>query len=91
MHMVRFGADQILNAKGGTYTDEDIDALIAKGEEKTESMNTKIKTDAQHNLATFSLMGEEETNIMTFQGEGKWTLSKGYTVLAITSSLNIAL
>merc|ERR1719215_2310793 len=69
MHMVRFGADQILNSKGGTYTDEDIDALIAKGEERTESINAKIKTDAQHNLATFSLMGEEETNIMTFQGE----------------------
>ena len=70
--MVRFGADQILNAKGGTYTDEDIDALIAKGEERTESMNAKIKTDAQHNLATFSLMGEEETNMMTFQGEGMY-------------------
>jgi len=71
MQMVRFGADQILNTKGGTYTDEDIDALISKGEERTEAMNAKIKTDAQHNLATFSLMGEENTSMMTFQGEGK--------------------
>ena len=30
MKVVRFGADQIVIGKGGTYTDEDIDALIAR-------------------------------------------------------------
>ena len=42
MKMVRFGADQILNTKGGTYTDEDLDALIAKGEERIEKLPQKI-------------------------------------------------
>ena len=60
MKMVRFGADQILSGKGGTYTDEDIDALIAKGEERTSEMNAKLKTDAKHNLANFSLMADDE-------------------------------
>lgn len=41
MKMVRFGADQILSGKGGTYTDEDIDALIARGEEKTNEMQVR--------------------------------------------------
>lgn len=43
------GADQILSGKGGLYTDEDIDALIAKGEERTEEMQAKLQTDAKHN------------------------------------------
>ena len=71
MKMVKFGADQILSGKGGTYTDEDIDALIAKGEEKTSAIQAKLKTDAQHNLASFSLLGEDETNVDTFDFGGE--------------------
>ena len=66
MQMVRFGADQILSGKGGTYTDQDIDALIAKGEEKTSQMQAKFQTNAQHSLAppvhnSRSLMSSERT------------------------------
>ena len=71
MKMVRFGADQILNCKGGTYTDEDIDALIAKGEERTNAMQAKLQTNAQHNLANFTLLAEDETGIDTFSFGGK--------------------
>lgn len=77
MKMVRFGADQILSGKGGTYTDEDIDALIAKGEERTESMQAKLQTDAKHNLANFSLMPEDESGIDTFAFDGKNYRDKG--------------
>jgi len=71
MHMVQFGADQILSGKGGTYTDEDIDALIAKGEERTSEMQAKIQTDAKHNLASFTLLPEDETAKDTFDFDGK--------------------
>lgn len=71
MRMVKFGADQIISGKGGTYTDEDIDALIAKGEEKTSAIQAKLKTDAQHNLANFSLLAEDETGMDTFDFGGK--------------------
>ena len=71
MKMVRFGADQILSGKGGTYTDEDIDALIAKGEEKTNAMQAKLQTNAQHNLADFTLLAEDETGIDTFSFGGQ--------------------
>ena len=80
MKMVRFGADQILNGKGGTYTDEDIDALIAKGEEKTSEMQAKLQTDAQHNLANFSLLAEDEGGIDTFSFGGKNYREKGKQV-----------
>ena len=36
MHMVKFGADQIISRKKVTYTNKDIDALIAKGKKKTD-------------------------------------------------------
>ena len=71
MKMVRFGADQIISGKGGTYTDEDIDALIAKGEQRTSDIQAKLQTDAQHNLANFTLLAEDETGRDTFSFEGK--------------------
>ena len=71
MKMVRFGADEILSGKGGTYTDEDIDALIAKGEERTSQMQAKLQTDAKHNLANFSLLADDETGRDTFSFDGK--------------------
>jgi SWI/SNF-related matrix-associated actin-dependent regulator of chromatin subfamily A member 5 len=71
MKMVRFGADQILSGTGGTYTDEDLDALIAKGEERTEAMQAKLQTNAQHDLANFSLMADDETGRDTFSFDGK--------------------
>lgn len=58
--MVKFGADQIISGKKGTYTDDDIDALIAKGEQKTEELQANLKKDAQHNLASFTLNGDLE-------------------------------
>ena len=71
MHMVRFGADEILSSKAGTYTDEDIDALIAKGEERTSAMQAKLQTNAQHNLASFTLSGDLDTekDILSFEGK----------------------
>lgn len=70
MKMVRFGADQILSGQGGTYTDEDVDALIAKGEEKTASMHAKLETDAKHDLANFSLLADDEV-VDSFAFAGK--------------------
>ncbi|KAL9180621.1 hypothetical protein ACHAXT_011074 [Thalassiosira profunda] len=60
MQMVKFGADQIISGKKGTYTDEDIDALIAKGEKRTDEIQASLKNDAQHNLASFTLSGDLE-------------------------------
>lgn len=70
MHMVKFGADEILSGQGGTYTDEDLDALITRGEERTNEINEKIKTDAKHNLANFTLSGDApEGDLFNFDGK----------------------
>lgn len=71
MKMVRFGADQILSGTGGTYSDEDIDALIAKGEEKTNEINEKLQTDVKHNLADFKLLADTDDGRDTFSFDGK--------------------
>ncbi|GAX28328.1 SWI/SNF-related matrix-associated actin-dependent regulator of chromatin subfamily A member 5 [Fistulifera solaris] len=71
MKMVQFGADQILSGTGGQYTDEDIDALIAKGQERTDAMQAKLQKDAKHNLANFSLLSEDESGRDTFAFDGK--------------------
>lgn len=80
MQMVKFGADQIISGNKGTYSDEDIDALIAKGEERTKDIQAKMETDAQHNLASFTLTGDiEDSAIDTFDfgGENYRDKSKG--------------
>jgi SWI/SNF-related matrix-associated actin-dependent regulator of chromatin subfamily A member 5 len=71
MKMVRFGADQILSGKEGTYTDEDIDALIARGEQKTNETQAKLETDAKHSLADFKLLADDDTGTDTFSFGGK--------------------
>ncbi|GMI37714.1 hypothetical protein TrRE_jg13380, partial [Triparma retinervis] len=78
MRLVKFGAEQIMQSKGATYSDEDIDALLKKGEERTEAMNAKLQTDVQHNLATFSLMGDEdESDLYKFGGVDHKSGGKG--------------
>ena len=35
LQMIRFGADAVFHSKGTNPSDEDIDALLARGEERT--------------------------------------------------------
>jgi SWI/SNF-related matrix-associated actin-dependent regulator of chromatin subfamily A member 5 len=78
---VKFGADEILSSKEGLITDEDIDTLLARGEERTNAINSKISTEVQHSLANFSVGMEDwvEMNMFTFEGEnfkGKKTVGR---------------
>jgi SWI/SNF-related matrix-associated actin-dependent regulator of chromatin subfamily A member 5 len=67
MTMIKFGADEIMNSRDREFTDEDIDALLARGEERTASAKEKISTDMQHSLAKFSLDGSSEVNVFNFE------------------------
>ncbi|KAI9906451.1 hypothetical protein PsorP6_003258 [Peronosclerospora sorghi] len=58
MTIVRFGADKIFNVRRSMITDEDIDAILARGEERPESMKGKIAADSHHNIANLSLSGD---------------------------------
>lgn len=41
----------------GTITDEDIDVILARGQQKTEEINSKLKNNVQRRLLDFSLDG----------------------------------
>uniref|UniRef100_A0A6N2K231 SANT domain-containing protein n=2 Tax=Salix TaxID=40685 RepID=A0A6N2K231_SALVM len=41
--MVRFGAEMVFSSKDSTITDEDVDRIIAKGEEATAELDAKMK------------------------------------------------
>ncbi|CAI9765888.1 unnamed protein product [Fraxinus pennsylvanica] len=43
LQMVRFGAEMVFSCKDSTITDEDIDRIIAKGEEATAELDAKMK------------------------------------------------
>ncbi|KAF6176679.1 hypothetical protein GIB67_034541 [Kingdonia uniflora] len=43
LQMVRFGAEMVFSSKDSTITDEDIDRIIAKGEEATAALDVKMK------------------------------------------------
>uniref|UniRef100_A0A7S3EZ92 SANT domain-containing protein n=1 Tax=Haptolina ericina TaxID=156174 RepID=A0A7S3EZ92_9EUKA len=66
LSMIRFGADAVFNSKGGV-TDEDIDVLIARGEERSKADNARFKEHA-NSLANFSLGGEEKS-LYEFEGQ----------------------
>lgn len=71
MAMVRFGADEIFNSKQATISDEDIETLLKRGEERTKEQSSKIQSDVQHNLANFSLTTNDEPeskSLFDFEG-----------------------
>jgi len=43
LQIVRFGAEMVFSSKDSTITDEDIDRIIAKGEESTAELDAKMK------------------------------------------------
>ncbi|KAI8006821.1 ISWI chromatin-remodeling complex ATPase CHR11 [Camellia lanceoleosa] len=47
LQMVRFGAEMVFSSKDSTITDEDIDRIIAKGEEATAELDAKMKKFAE--------------------------------------------
>jgi len=70
MHMVKFGADEILRSKGSSITDEDIDALLAKGEERTKVLSSNIERDVGHTLASFKMeFASGEGSMYEFEGQ----------------------
>jgi SWI/SNF-related matrix-associated actin-dependent regulator of chromatin subfamily A member 5 len=72
MRMVKFGADAILTNQGGDFTDDDIETLLARGEQRTEDIKGKLQTEAQHTLANFSVQMEDPAksmNLFEFAGE----------------------
>ncbi|GMT19600.1 hypothetical protein PFISCL1PPCAC_10897 [Pristionchus fissidentatus] len=60
LDMIRHGADQVFAGKDSTITDDDIDTILKKAEEKTEEMNKKLSTLGESSLRNFTIDTEKE-------------------------------
>jgi SWI/SNF-related matrix-associated actin-dependent regulator of chromatin subfamily A member 5 len=66
LEAVRFGADTIFRSEESTITDEDIDAILARGMAKTKELAEKIQKAEKGNLLDFRLDGG--VSAQTFEG-----------------------
>eukprot|EP00903_Cladosiphon_okamuranus_P016661 g15364.t1 len=61
---LRFGADQVFRSKDTSITDDDIDAIMAHGKEKTKAlMESKLQVSDKGDLLDFSLDGGIATQV----------------------------
>ncbi|CAN8065519.1 unnamed protein product [Agarophyton chilense] len=75
LDMIRFGADKFFKSNASDYAEEDIEVLLARGEEKTKDMvdeiDKKIKASGNLDVLDFKLSGNEdakEKSIFLFEG-----------------------
>jgi hypothetical protein len=66
MAAVRFGADAIFRSEESTITDDDIDAILQRGEAKTKELAEKIQKADKGDLLDFRLDGG--ISAQTFEG-----------------------
>lgn len=84
LDMIRFGADKFFKSNSKTYADEDIEVILARGEEKTKEMNVeienKIASSGNMDLLDFKLDGEGSSgnkSIFHFEGVNYKEKEKG--------------
>ncbi|KAJ3615181.1 hypothetical protein NHX12_018749 [Muraenolepis orangiensis] len=68
LSIIRHGATHVFASKESEITDEDIDALLEKGERKTMEMKEKMATMGESSLKNFT-MDTENSSVYTFEGE----------------------
>lgn len=66
--MIRHGANEIFAGKDATITDDDIDTILNKAEEKTNEFNQKLSKLGESSLRNFT-MDNEPGSIYEFEGE----------------------
>eukprot|EP01102_Stenamoeba_stenopodia_P001721 TRINITY_DN1156_c0_g1_i5.p1 TRINITY_DN1156_c0_g1~~TRINITY_DN1156_c0_g1_i5.p1 ORF type:complete len:909 (-),score=259.27 TRINITY_DN1156_c0_g1_i5:116-2842(-) len=80
LSIIKYGADEIFASKGSTITDEDIDLILSRGQEKTSLLNDKFKSKA-NNLLNFSLDSSASDNLYEFEGVDFSNITKQATSL----------
>ena len=69
LSMIRHGADTVFSSKESTVTDEDIDHILDRAEEKTAELNEKYKEMGEGGLRNFSLDMQPTGSVYEFEGE----------------------
>ena len=74
LQMVKYGAEKIFSGAGATITDEDIDAIIAKGLEETKTLSDKLNVFKEH-AVKFTMEGD--TDLYAAMGTGPALMEGG--------------
>ncbi|VDP90408.1 unnamed protein product [Echinostoma caproni] len=73
LDMIKFGANYIFRTKDSDFKDEDIDILLARGEQRTAEMNEKLAKLGESSLRSLKFDTPEEngpaTSAYYFEGE----------------------
>uniref|UniRef100_A0A182ILL8 Uncharacterized protein n=1 Tax=Anopheles atroparvus TaxID=41427 RepID=A0A182ILL8_ANOAO len=71
LNIIRFGANHVFQSRDSEITDEDIDAILQKGEEKTQEQNAKLDKMGESTLRSFTLDTDNLENRSVYQFEGE--------------------
>jgi SWI/SNF-related matrix-associated actin-dependent regulator of chromatin subfamily A member 5 len=55
--MIKYGADEVLRAQGSTISDDDIDKILARGEQETRDIEEKMTKTAEESMYNFTMDG----------------------------------
>ncbi|XP_076446888.1 SWI/SNF-related matrix-associated actin-dependent regulator of chromatin subfamily A member 5-like [Babylonia areolata] len=67
LNMIRHGASHVFASKDSEITEEDIESIIAKGEQKTDELNKKMDALGESSLRTFTM--DTQDSVYQFEGE----------------------
>ena len=80
LNMVRYGAERIFSGESSDITDEDIEAIIKKGEKETAQLNDKMKEFAEGAMK-FSLHGDLSVYDYKADDEDKMSRKEAFSSL----------
>uniref|UniRef100_A0A7S1V1Z3 Chromatin-remodeling complex ATPase chain n=1 Tax=Grammatophora oceanica TaxID=210454 RepID=A0A7S1V1Z3_9STRA len=66
MAAIRFGADKVFRSEDSTISDEDIDAILARGAERTKELEAKLQNAEKGDLLDFRM--DAGLSAQTFEG-----------------------
>merc|ERR1712142_1102626 len=66
--MIRHGANDVFKSKDQEITDDDIDTILGKAQQKTEELNKKLDSLGESSLRGFTI-DTEQTSLYQFEGE----------------------
>ncbi|KRZ80198.1 putative global transcription activator SNF2L1, partial [Trichinella papuae] len=81
--MIRHGADHVFAGKESEITEEDIDCILARSEEKNEALKRRLEELGESSLRNFTLDTQEASSVYQFEGKdyrGKQRKALGYWI-----------
>ena len=85
LSMVRFGAEKIFDSSSTAVTEEDIDAIMARGEEETKALNSKMQGFTEKAIQ-FSMGAENSLYEFADEEDKPAALPEGVDMKTIISS-----